>query len=189
MQLWLYGDESMNKDVLKNQKLNQKKTSIKASVHASQKVLKKNHKKTNNHIREITQQIKEISEKIKKISIENYWIELVDNLAHNELVPLLQERDISVEKAWTHCKDRSVHNRWKIDMLAYSEKEMVAVNLYPFLDIRDVDNFIEMIKQFRQWSLLPIDKTLYGGVAYIKTFRKVEVYAENQGLFVIRVPA
>lgn len=177
----------MEKDVLKNQKSNQENKRM--SINTRQKILKKNHKKTNHHIHETARQIKEISEKIKKISIENYWGELVDHLAHNELVPLLQERDIDVEKAWTHCKDASVHNRWKIDILAYSQKEMVAVNLYPFLEIKDVDNFIEMVKQFRQWSLLPVDKVLYGGVAYIRTFRNVEIYAEDQGLFVIRVPA
>ena len=137
---------------------------------------------------EITRQIKEISKKIKKISIENYWGELIDSLAHHALIPLLQEQDIFLNGAWTHCRDRSVNNHWQIDILAHSETEMVAVNFYPFLEMKNVDNFIENIKRFKKSSLLSSGKTLYGAVAYIKTFKKAAVYAEDQGLFVIGVP-
>ncbi len=136
----------------------------------------------------ISRQIKEITAKITQISKENHWEYLLDHLAHDELVPLLRERGIKVRKAWIHCQDRKKERRWDIDILTYGKADMVAINLYPTLEVEDVDNFIDMIKQFRKGSSLCADRALYGGVAYFSTYRHVEVYAEEQGLFVIRVP-
>ena len=149
----------------KNKNIIHKKTQIINKTH-----LRKKQQNISIQTREITRQIREVSKKIKKISIENYWGELIDSLAHNALIPLLQEQDIFLNKAWTHCKDRSSNNHWQIDILAHSDTEMVAMNLYPFLEMKDVDNFIETVKKFKKWSLLSSGKTLYGAVAYIKTF-------------------
>ena len=181
----------MREDLLKNQIQKKNKNIIhknsQTKIVMNEKLIKKQ-QDTFIQTHKITRQIKEIGKKIKKISIENYWGELIDSLAHSALIPLLQEQDIFLHKAWTHCKDRSANNLWQVDILAYSDTEIVAVNLYPFLEMKDVDNFIKTIKKFKKCSLLSSGKTLYGAVAYIKTFKKVASYAENRGLFVIGVP-
>ena len=180
----------MREDILKKQAKNKniihKTAQIKTIM--NEEHLKNEQRSTPVQTQEITRQIREVSKKIRKISIENYWGELIDSLAHHALIPLLQEQDIFLNKAWTHCKDRSLNNHWQIDILAHSDTEMVAINFYPFLGMKDVDNFIETIKKFKKWSLLSSGKTLYGAVAYIKAFKKAAVYAEDQGLFVIGVP-
>ena len=175
--------ENIFKKQVKSKNILHKKVQIKAI-----KDLGIQQQDTSIQAQEINYQIKNISKKIKKISIENYWGELIDSLAHYALIPLLQEQDIFLNGAWTHCRDRSINNHWQIDILAHSDTEMVAVNFYPFLEMKDVDNFIENIKKFKKKSLLSSGKTLYGAVAYIKTVKKVAVYAEDQGLFVIGVP-
>ena len=183
----------MREDILKKQEKSKniihKKAQIRAIMNKKSLSLRSKQGNTSVQTQEITCQIKEISKRIKKISIENYWGELIDSLAHHALIPLLQEQDIFLNKAWTHCKDRSTNSHWQIDILAHSDTEMVAVNFYPFLGIKDVDNFMETIKKFKKRSLLSSGKTLYGAVAYVKTFKKAAIYAEDQGLFVIGVPS
>ena len=175
--------ENIFKKQVKSKNILHKKVQIKAI-----KDLGIQQQDTSIQAQEINYQIKNISKKIKKISIENYWGELIDSLAHHALIPLLQEQDIFLNGVWTHCQDRSINKHWQIDILAHSDTEIVAVNFYPFLEIKDVDNFIENIKRFKKCSLLSSGKTLYGAVSYIKTFKKAAVYAEDQGLFVIGVP-
>ena len=181
----------MREDLLKSQAqkakgIAHKKNQINTIINKTK--LKRNPQSAPIPTNKIAYQIREISKKIKKISVENYWGELIDSLAHNALIPLLQEQNIFLHKAWTHCKDRGTNNLWEIDILAHSDIEIVALNLYPFLEMKDVDNFIKTIKKFKKCSLLSSGKTLYGAVAYIKTFKKVATYAENRGLFVIGVP-
>ena len=164
----------MREDILKKQTKSKNIIHKKAQIKT---IMNKNHlrsKQQNISIQtqEVTREIRGVSRRIKKISVENYWGELIDSLAHHALIPLLHEQDIFLNKAWTHCRDRSTNNHWQVDILAHSDTEMVAVNFYPFLEKKDVDNFIETIKKFKKWSLLSSGKTLYGAVAYIKTFKK-----------------
>ena len=84
----------MREDILKSQAQKEKSIAHKRKQInnlINKKKLKKNQQSISIQTTNITHQIREISKKIKKISVENYWEELIDSLAHNALIPLLQE--------------------------------------------------------------------------------------------------
>ena len=54
------------------------------------------------------------------------------------------------------------------------------------LKVRDVDHFLETLRHFHRLMPEYGGKLAYGAVAYLKADEGAAVYAEKQGLFVIR---
>ena len=76
--------------------------------------------------------------------------------------------------------------RWEIDILAVNSAELVAVEVKTTLKVRDVDHFLETLRNVT--VLLPEygAHAAYGAVAYLKANESADAYAQRQGLFVIR---
>ncbi len=55
------------------------------------------------------------------------------------------------------------------------------------LTLKDVDFFTETLKDFKNYFPRYKTETIYGAVAYLKSENKAHFYAEEQGLFIIKV--
>ena len=74
----------------------------------------------------------------------------------------------------------------EIDIVAKNGTEIVVVEVKTTLRAKDVNKFSDILQRFTR--LLPeySGHTIYGAVAYLQSQDGAEMYAEKQGLFVIR---
>ena len=110
----------------------------------------------------------------------------MESLVEGDLIKLLQERNIEVDKTLQNIKVVYNNERWEIDILAVNGNEVVVVEVKTTLSIKKVQYFINKLENFK--NLLPeySDKKIYGAIAYLKANESSDTYAEKQKLFVIR---
>ena len=114
------------------------------------------------------------------------WGKLMEALVKGDLIPLLNRRGIAVHHVATNLERNHGGRRWEIDILAVNSTEVVAVEVKTTLKVRDVEHFLETLRNVA--VLLPeyAAHTAYGAVAYLKADEAADAYAERRGLFVIR---
>ena len=111
----------------------------------------------------------------------------MEALVEGDLVKLLSQRGIEVDHTACNVKSRNGALRWEIDILAANGEEVVAVEVKTTLKVRQVADFIETLKGFPEEAPSAYRRRrTYGAVAYLKADEKADVYAERQGLYVIR---
>ena len=70
--------------------------------------------------------------------------------------------------------------------MAVNGDEVVVVEVKTMLKVKDVDHFLNKLGDFKELVSYHKDKKVYGAVAYLKADQSSNIYAEKQGLFVIR---
>ena len=112
----------------------------------------------------------------------------MEALVEGDLVELLGQRGIEVDHTVCNLKSRNGAPRWEIDIIAASGDEVVvAVEVKTTLKVRQVADFIETLKVFPgEAPSVYRGRRTYGAVAYLKADEAADVYAERQGLYVIR---
>ncbi len=162
-------------------------------------------------LREVSASQKETGRQIEKMSVEmdkrnretdrhiqkiggrfnQRWGALVESLVEGKLVKIFQERGIDITQthtrsvAWFKKPDGSIQER-EFDIIVANGSEVVEVEVKTTLDLRDVNSFIEKIKDFKKYFPRYKTETVYGAVAYLNSEGEAHSYAEKQGLFVIR---
>ena len=131
---------------------------------------------------------KEFDKRMKKLEglFTTQWGALMESLVEGDLVPLLKKRNISVTHTQTRMYGRHGDEHYEIDILADNGEEVVLVEVKTTLRPGDVPHFLEKLGKFTTYRPLYKEKTIYGAVAFLKADTSVQVYAERQGLFVIR---
>ena len=122
------------------------------------------------------------------------WSKLVESLVEGKLVELLQARGVEVTNTFTRAtgfywlEEEGVRKRQdrEIDIIAANGKEVVPVEVKTTLKPNDVKYFIETLKIFKQLFSRYKNETVYGAMAYLKSEAEAHIFAEKQGLFVIR---
>ena len=119
------------------------------------------------------------------------WSKLVESLVEGKLVELLQSRGIDVHETGSRIQrsytdEQGEIQRREIDIIAANGKDIVAVEVKTTLKPKDVKYFIETLKIFKRFSSMYENKTVYGAMAYLKSDAEAALFAERQGLFVIR---
>lgn len=116
------------------------------------------------------------------------WGKLMEALVEGDLIELLKERGIGVEG--THPRVKKTLNdgqdRYEFDIIATNGTEVVVVEVKTNLKVSEVKEFMNNLKLFKKIFPEYVDRTIYGAVAYLRCNSKADVYAEKQGLFVIR---
>ncbi len=130
---------------------------------------------------------KQMKNLLKKMSeAESRWGKFVESLVSGALVKLLKRRKIAV--TGTLQREKKFYNgkQYEIDIIAKNGKELVAVEVKTSLSPQDVDDFIKVLKIFKEVFPEYSDKDLIGAVGFINEEGKSAIYAENKGLLVIK---
>ena len=131
---------------------------------------------------------KETHRQMKKLAglFTGQWGKLMESLVEGDLVALLQARGISVRSTYSRVRGRRNGERYEFDILAGNGEEMVVVEVKTTLKADDVKRFLGKLDKFTEYEPDYRGKQVYGAVAYLRVEQDSELYAERQGLFVIR---
>jgi hypothetical protein len=146
-------------------------------------------KETDRRMRETDRQMKETDRQLRELKdlFNGQWGKLMEALVEGDLVNLLRQRGIEVDHTVSRLKSGNGARRWEIDIIAANGDEVVAVEVKTTLKVRQVTDFIETLKVFPDEApTVYRGKRVYGAVAYLRADEAADVYAERQGLYVIR---
>ena len=138
--------------------------------------------------KETARQMEETDRRLKKAEnmFTTKWSRFLESLVEGDLVPLLKERSIAVERTLRNMTGRRNGEHFEVDIVAANGVEVVVVEVKTTLRPRDVKRFLAKLGQFREWCPEYRRHTIFGAVAYLKADTSVCTHAERQGLFVIR---
>ena len=156
-------------------------------------------KETRQHMEETDRQMKEtdrqmketdrrIDKRMKKLEglFTTQWGKLMESLVEGDLVALLQARGIRVESTYPRVKGRRNGEHYEFDILAGNGAELVVVEVKTTLNVEHVKRFLAKLGRFMEYQPVYRGKQVYGAVAYLQAEQAAEVYAQRQGLYVIR---
>ena len=99
---------------------------------------------------------------------------------------MLRARNITVEETSTNVKGGQEGRHYEFDILAVNGEEVVVVEVKTTLKPEDVTHFLTKLERFTGWVRRYKGNRILGAVAYLKADSSVTMYAERQGLYVIR---
>ena len=138
--------------------------------------------------KETDRRMQETDRRLRKLDdlFNGQWGKLMEALVEGDLIELLGQRGIDVKRTATNLKNPGETRRWELDIVAYNGGEVVVVEVKTTLKVRDVDHLIGLLRDAEEELPEYAERRIYGAVAYLKADESSAVYAERQGLFVIR---
>ena len=186
----------MSKNNVSSQTTPEEILNILKEVSKSQKELTESQEETDRQMKETDRKIKELTESQKETDkhlkkVENIfngqWGKLVESLVEGDIVKLLNQRNIKVESLSNIRSSSSKEGKhYEFDIIAINGEEVVVTEVKTTLKVRDVDHFIDKLKDFKKVYKDHKNRKIYGAVAYLKADDSSNIYSEKQGLFVIR---
>ena len=148
----------------------------------------KEQRKLSKQQKQTDRQMKQTDRQMKKLAglFTSQWGKLMESLVEGDLVPLLQARGIKVQSTHPRVRGRRNGEHYEFDILAGNGEQMVVVEVKTTLKADDVTRFLEKLNKFTEYEPVYRGKQVYGAVAYLRVEQDSELYAERQGLFVIR---
>ncbi len=150
-------------------------------------------KKTDEQLKATDRQLKATDRQLKATDsrFNTQWGRLVESLVEGSLVPLLRARGIDVRQTFRRAEAEfftgSGERRQKeFDILAANGDEAVAVEVKTTLTPDMVKYFLSAMEDFKRYFPVYEDKRVHGAVAYLRSESEAALYAERQGLFVVR---
>ena len=152
------------------------------------KQIKETDRRMDKRMKETDHRLKDTDRRLKKLDelFTSQWGKLVESLVEGDLIVLLQEQGIKVQTTHPTVKGRRNGEHFEYDILAANGEEVVVVEVKTTLRAGDVTHFLEKLDKFTGWVPEFKGRKVLGAVAYLKVDHSVEVYAERQGLYVIR---
>jgi hypothetical protein len=148
----------------------------------------KQFKETDKQFKETDKQFKETDKKIKELAalFTSQWGKLVESLVEGDLVKLLQEKGIQVERTLQRVKGNHKGDNFEYDIIAVNGDEIVIVEVKTTLRPDDVNEFHEKLWKAKTYMSEYKDKAIFGGVAFITADGVSDRMAEKLGFFVIK---
>ncbi|MCX6278951.1 MAG: hypothetical protein NT004_12780 [Bacteroidetes bacterium] len=148
----------------------------------------KQFKETDKQFKETDRQFKETDKKIRKLDqlFTSQWGKLVESLVEGDLIKLLKEKGIGVERTLRRSKGNHKGQNFEYDIIAINGAEIVIVEVKTTLRPDDVDDFHEKLWKAKTYMPEYHDKIVYGAMAFITADGSTDRMAEKQGFFVIR---
>ena len=145
-------------------------------------------RETDRQMQETDRRMKETDRRLKKAEdlFTTQWGRLMESLVEGDLVPLLKQRGIPVERTLREGAGQRNGESFEVDILAINGREVVVVEVKTTLRSEGVTRFLGKLDRFLDWSPEYRNHTIHGAVAYLRSSASVVTYAERQGLFVIR---
>jgi len=140
------------------------------------------------HREETDRQMKETDRRLKKAEdlFATQWGRLMESLVRGDLVALLNERGIEVERTLQRVESSRGGRHFEVDILAVNGREVVVVEVKTTLRSEGVTKFLSKLSEFLDWCAEYRGRRILGAVAYLDGAESVTKYAERSGLFVIR---
>ncbi len=119
------------------------------------------------------------------------WRALVDSLVKGELVKIFQGRGIDIIEIHARSNsewrkpDGRIESR-EFDIIVANRTKVVVVEVKTTLTPKDVNIFLETLRDFRNYFPRYKTDTIYGVVAYLSSENQAHLLAEEEGLFIIR---
>ena len=114
------------------------------------------------------------------------WGKLVESLVKGDLIRLLNERGVAVERTQQRVTGKRKDLNYEFDIIAVNGDEIVVVEVKTTLKSDNIVHFISKLSHVREWLPEFHDKKVYGAVAFIHTDENVITHAGNNGLLIIR---
>jgi hypothetical protein len=145
-------------------------------------------KETDKKIKETGKQMKETDKKIKELSalFTSQWGKLIESLVEGDLIKLLNQRGIAVERTSQRVKGNKGGENFEYDIIAVNGHEIVIVEVKTTLRVGDVEDFHKKIWKSKTYLPDYADKKRYGAMAFLTAEGASERMAENLGFFVIK---
>ena len=167
--------------------------SILKEVSVSQKEAKREMKELRASQKETARQIEKTDQQIQKIGsrFNQRWGALVKSLIEGKLVRIFQDCGIDITQTHTRSQsewrkpDGNIERR-EFDIIVANGTEVVVVEVKTTLTPKDVSDFLETLKDFKNYFPRYKIEIIYGAVAYLASENKAHLLAEEEGLFLIR---
>ena len=145
-------------------------------------------KETDRRMQDTDRQMKETDKKLSKTIhlFESQWAKLVESLVEGSLVVMLKSKNIDVHRASIRVKGTYQDRQYEFDIIAHNDTEIVIVEVKSSLNVTAVKDFLDELSHVKEWLHEYKDYKIYGAVAYLRADEESPVFAEKQGLFVIR---
>ena len=140
-------------------------------------------------MRETDRQMQETDRRLKKAEnlFTTQWGRLMESLVAGDLVRLMRERNVDVERMVLPRKNRRRNaENYQVDIVAVNGREVVVVEVKTTLRPEHVGRFGSKLERFKEWWPEYGDRRVYGALAYLESWDNVTDHAERQGFFVIR---
>ena len=118
-------------------------------------------------------------------SLSSRWGRFVENLVAPAVLRLFQNRDIAVQEIYQRVRSARGNRNLEVDILAVDDDVAVVVEVKSRLTQNDIRQVLNTLSQFKTAFPHYANYQIYGAVAAIEIDRDVDIYAYNQGLFVI----
>ena len=117
--------------------------------------------------------------------LSSRWGEFVENLVKPAAAQLFREQGIDVHHTALRVDAQDSQGSLEIDILVENTNEVVAIEVKSHLEVRDVKQFLQTLERFKIAFPKYQDYKLYGAVAGIKIDERSDVFATQEGLFLI----
>jgi Holliday junction resolvase len=138
--------------------------------------------------RVLTERFKETDKKINELTylFTSHWGKLVESLVEGDLIRLLNERGIKVQRTLTNVDGVYQGKNFEFDIIAINGETIVIVEVKTTLRPNDVKKFVAKLKDAKIWMPEYKNMQVLGAMAYIKVQGGSRTMAIKKGLFVIR---
>jgi len=144
-----------------------------------------NYKET---IRKQTEDLQKIVAQTNKQigAITSRWGEFVENLVRPAAVRMFRQKGIEVHFTALRVQGQDQDGSIEIDILAENSNEVVIVEVKSHLEAKDVKRFLITLERFKRVFPKYQNYRVYGAVAGIKIDERADLYALQEGLFLIK---
>ena len=118
---------------------------------------------------------------------DNRFGELMEALIEGNVVPLFRKVGLDVERAFPRVRSRTLDDWREYDVVAVGIRDAVVVEVKTTLRSRDVAQFTDRIRDFREWRPDHARPRVWGALAYLSANAAAVRAAEAGGFYVIRV--
>jgi len=146
--------------------------------------------KTDKRFRETDKQFKETDKKINKLAglFDGQWGKLMEALVEGSVLKLFQDRGVGVYQVFQRARSHRNGRHMEVDLLMVNDDEVVVVEVKTTLKPEYVREFAEKLtERFPEFFPRYAGLKIYGAVAGLRIVQGADLFAERQGLFVLKV--
>ncbi|MDE3265370.1 MAG: hypothetical protein OYL92_10410 [Acidobacteriota bacterium] len=158
------------------------------NIEAITESIREDRKSQKERSEELDRQMRETDRRLQKAEdlFTTQWGKLMESLVRDDLVNLLDGRDIGVRSLAQRTLTRRGGESYEVEIMAVNGEEIVVVEVKTTLRPEDVRRFRSKLVRFKEWWPEYRDRKVYGAMAFLQASDDVALHAERQGFFVIR---